>query len=206
MIRKSNFYYLTGCDIPASALLIFVPPVRNGEVFGRSVQSTLLIPEEDPLETMWSPPPPTIEQAKTKHPGISSVQYISALRKLVLLFLQNHPNALIQTLPLDKPSLFPPLHDSLIAVVTKNGTSKYLLPALHRARLIKTPYEILLIRKANAISSRAHELIMRVLGEHAHDDLVGKSAEGKLVMPSEWRIEKEAEAEAAFVASCRREG
>ena len=45
-----------------------------------------------------------------------------------------------------------------------------------------------------------------MLGKHAHDDLIGRSREGKLVMPGEWRIEKEAEAEAAFVASCRREG
>ncbi|KAF8331868.1 prolidase [Cantharellus anzutake] len=202
--QESNFYYLTGCDIPASALLVLIPPPKKGEAFGRSVQSTLLIPEEDPLEIIWSPPPPTIEQAKTTHPAMSSVQYTRALPKLISLFIKNYPDALIQTLPVEKA--FPPPLESFLSIATKNRTSEFLLSALHRARLTKTPHEISLIRKANAVSSRAHELIMRMLGEHAHDDIVGNLPDGKLVMPNKWRIEKEAEAEAAFVASCRREG
>ncbi|KAJ3752867.1 hypothetical protein EV360DRAFT_88325 [Lentinula raphanica] len=41
----------------------------------------------------------------------------------------------------------------------------FLLPALHQARLIKDQQEIDWIRKANEISSRAHEVVMRVLGK-----------------------------------------
>lgn len=63
-----------------------------------------------------------------------------------------------------------------------------------------------MIRKANEISSRAHEVIMRVLGKAVKDKLSGKSQAGTLLMPGDWLIEKEAEAEAIFVASCRREG
>ena len=48
---------------------------------------------------------------------------------------------------------------------------------------------------------------MRLLGKHAKDDILGvESVKDKLTMPSDWRIEREAEAEAAFVAACRREG
>jgi Xaa-Pro dipeptidase len=54
---------------------------------------------------------------------------------------------------------------------------------------------------------------MRLLGQGAKDKLVsrnGKNGATKgtstLIMPSEWRIGKEAEAEAIFVATCRREG
>jgi Xaa-Pro dipeptidase len=101
-------------------------------------------------------------------------------------------------------------------------TDAFLLGALHRARLVKDEDEIALIRcvpflshlssvnppcrKACEISSRAHETVMRVLGLGVRKGAPKfKKPQGALLMPSEWLIEKEAEAEALFVASCRRE-
>ena len=103
--------------------------------------------------------------------------------------------------------LFPSRHPNWDAClspdITTVSTDKYLLAALHHARLVKTPEEVALIRHANAISSRTHEVVMRVLGlgvsAHAADD-------PRLSLSSEWLITKEYEAEALFVASCRREG
>ena len=90
--------------------------------------------------------------------------------------------------------------------VTLNDS--YLLAALHRARLTKTDYEITQIRRANEISSRAHEVVMRVLGQAVKGQIKRATDAGVVrpLLPGEWLIEKEAEAEAIFVASCRREG
>jgi Xaa-Pro dipeptidase len=81
---------------------------------------------------------------------------------------------------------------------------------LHEARICKTPGEVTLIRRACAISSRAHELVMRVLGvgvKAAQDKHKAyKRGSTKVSLPGEWLIEKEAEAEALFIASCKREG
>jgi Xaa-Pro dipeptidase len=185
-------------------LVIFLAPPHDHQV--ESIISTLLIPKEDPLETLWSLPPPTLDEAQISYPSHSSIQYTSMLPEILSTLLKTYPGALIHTLPSEAPSLFSPLSPFFSGPPTELVTSKYLLPALHTARLIKTEHEIELIRKANAISSRAHELIIRLLGKYAQANLVGSFQSGKLVMPEEWRIEKEAEAEAAFVASCRREG
>lgn len=91
--------------------------------------------------------------------------------------------------------------------------SQYLLTALHQARLTKDDYEIALIRKANDISSQAHEVVMRLLGQGVKDKSIYSNGTKRVakekpvqLMPSEWRIGKEAEAEAVFVATCRRAG
>ena len=69
-------------------------------------------------------------------------------------------------------------------------------------------HEVAEIKHANDISSRAHETVMRVLGQGVKGLI--KRGEGagvtRPLLPGEWLIEKEAEAEALFVASCRREG
>ena len=70
-------------------------------------------------------------------------------------------------------------------------TDLYLLSALQQTRLTKDADEIGAIKHANEISSRAHEVMMRVLG---------MAVKGKIQAETEWLIEKEAEAEAIFVA------
>jgi Xaa-Pro dipeptidase len=116
--------------------------------------------------------------------------------------LAEYRDTFIHILP--QSSQFPSLSAEVLKVFGSACTHSYLLPALHLARLVKTPTEIELIRKANAISSRAHEVVMRLLGRDAAGLIRGPEA--GLVMPESWRIEKQAEAEAVFVASCRREG
>lgn len=154
---------------------------------------------------MWSVPPPSIEEATHTHDA-TRVAYLQALSETVSNYSKAYPEAIVHTLPIGSP-LFP---------VTKQDfsqwklapTDQYLLPALQQARLIKTEYEIMQIRKANEISSRAHEVVMRTLGR-AVKGLIQRepgSAISRPLLPGEWLIEKEAEAEAIFVASCRREG
>lgn len=202
--QESNFFYLTGCDVANSSYVLFIP-ASSSSASGISIQTALLIPKEDPLETMWSPPPPTLDAARVSHPTIDTLGYTSTVVDVLSGLLKSNPDAILHTLPDGPTSPFPRLHP-FFSEPSANYTAKYLLPGIHKARLIKTPFEIELIRKANAISSRAHEMIMRLLGKYAKEDILGGADEGKLVLPGEWRIEREAEGEAAFVASCRREG
>lgn len=215
--QESNFFYLSGCDIPNSQLLITIRPPNvapytgsSSTPLGASIHSTLFIPLEDPLETMWSPPPPSLDAAREMfeaHEVVGGNEFEQRIKSMVA----HAGDAVVHILPPIPifPSI-PPLLLTTLAIsgVTPPPITTYLLSSLHAARLIKTPYEIMLIREANAISSRAHEVIMRVLGKDMKE--VGGKVSGKkldgAVLPGQWRIEKEAEAEAIFVASCRREG
>lgn len=158
---------------------------------------------------MWSVPPPTLSEVSATHHA-THVDHPDALPEAIHEQLKAFPEATFHILPANSPD-FPIVSSKYTAVIlSRNGrvTDDYLLPALHRARLTKDAYEIAEISKANAISSRAHETVMRVLGQGVRGAIVKGKGAGveRPLLPSEWSIEKEAEAEALFVASCRREG
>jgi Xaa-Pro dipeptidase len=162
----------------------------------------------NPVDLMWSVPPPSAEVAAKTH-AVTKVSYTTALTPTITQLLAAFPNAIIHTLP-PLPH-FPTLPSQYTALLGAGATvaDAHLLPALHRARLTKTPEELALIRRANEISSRAHETVMRVLGAAVKGALKGQdpaSRGARPPLPSEWLVEKEQEAEALFVASCRREG
>ena len=169
----------------------------------------LFIPKAKLADMMWSIPPPTKEDAAAMF-DVANVKYLEELPWTIEALFKAFPDALFHTLPRNSP-LFPDLPEEHVASILRNDgtiTDQFLLSTLHRARLTKDAYEIELIRKANAISSRAHEVVMRVLGKAVKEkEWGGKGVgENKVVLPGEWLIEKEAEAEAIFGASCRREG
>ena len=156
---------------------------------------------------MWSPPPPTLNAAKGMYDA-TSIGYTSHLATVLNKLLSAHSDVVFHTLP-KVTNHFPVLHPEFsIGQFADLNTEQYFLTAIHRARLIKTDAEIALMRRANEISSRAHEVVMRLLGQGVVDlrrPVEAKSTE-KPSLPSDWRITREAEAEAVFVASCRREG
>ncbi|KAH9929163.1 Creatinase/aminopeptidase [Fomitopsis serialis] len=192
--HESNFYYLSGCAVPSSYLLL---TFQHGTSLAERLLAQLFIPKIELADLMWSVPPPTAEEA-------------SKLYQATPEQMKAYPGATFHVLPKGSP-LFPILpaqYTALILPPHAPATDEYLLPALHRARLTKDAGEIEAIRKANAISSRAHEVVMRVLGRGVRGTITrGKGAGAdRPLLPGEWLIEKEAEAEALFVASCRREG
>ena len=157
---------------------------------------------------MWSVPPPPADVVSQQLEEATSVQYLTSLDDTLLELFKAYPEGIIHTLPASP--LFPQIQPNTLKVANSSGTvsDAYLLSALHKARLVKTEHEITQIRKANEISSRAHEVVMRVLGK-AVRGLIQREAGAAIerpLLPGEWLIEKEAEAEAIFVASCRREG
>lgn len=197
--QESNFYYLSGCTVPSSYVLI---TYQKGTVLETTPSHELFIPKIEVADIMWSVPPPTLQVASQTH-DVTGVDHTEAIPNAIQKLIKTYPEALLHILPEDPP--FFPINEYTGNVP---ATDLYLLKALHRARLIKTDEELNAIRKANEISSRAHEVVMRVLGQGIRGAIIrGKGAgETRPLLPTEWLIEKEAEAEAIFVASCRREG
>jgi len=204
--QESNFYYLTGCTIPASFVLAAYQP---GTSLSANPSDNLFIPKAELEDVMWSVPPPPLEEAKETH-DVTTVDHPAALPAAIDTLLKAFPGALFHTLPRNSP-LFPDLPAEYTQrVLDADGavTDAYFLAALHHARLVKDAYEIAAIKHANEISSRAHEVVMRVLGKAVKGTIKVEDGAGvdRPLLPGEWLIEKEAEAEAIFVASCRREG
>ena len=205
-MQESNFYYLSGCTVPSSFLLA---TFQNGTSLETTPDIQLFIPKTELADLMWSVPPPSIEEASASH-QVTRVSHPDTFSNTLKEKLAAFPNASVHVLPFGSPQ-FPALPPSLTTTTAISGaalTDKFLLSALHRARLTKDAFEIGEIRKANAISSHAHEVVMRVLGQGVRRAIVPGKGAGvdRPLLPGEWLIEKEAEAEALFVASCRREG
>ena len=202
--QESNFYYLSGCAVPRSFLLLTASSTNALE----SSSLSLFIPDVEPADLMWSVPPPTPDAAREAH-DVGYVGLTTELATAIVDALSASPDALVHTLPIAS-SLFPELPDKYLKLARGGAavSDEYLLPALHRARLVKDADEVERIRTANQISSRAHEVVMRVLGKGVREQEKAAGAGGapRPLLPEDWLIEKEAEAEAIFVASCRREG
>ena len=162
---------------------------------------------------MWSVPPPSREEASHTH-DVTTIEYLpSSLNEVIeksVKDLAGSNGVVVHTLPKDSV-LFPKMpQEHTKQLLNADGavtlTDGYLLDALQRTRLLKDADEIEMIKQANQISSRAHEVVMRVLGMAVKRKLECEGNSGRPLLPGEWLIEKEAEAEAIFVASCRREG
>jgi Xaa-Pro dipeptidase len=139
---------------------------------------------------MWSVAPLSLDEARVtiESDQISLISDLDAAMKgLEVIHVLPHT--------LEYPPL-PPLQTT--------SEDRYLLEALHRARLVKDEEEIELIREANRISSGAHEVLMRELGRYAQKRRV-KERNGKAGI-IDWEVESETDAEALFVATCKRAG
>jgi Xaa-Pro dipeptidase len=208
--QESNFFYLTGCNVPSAFLLASYHPQSDFPVDSKAYETTkatLLVPQAELSDMMWSIPPPSISEASQSH-DVTQVAYVSTLAEALENIVKTMPGATVHTLP-QESLLFPKLPTTYGGFLSDSGvvkvTDAYLLNAVQQTRLIKDSEEIALIKQANEVSSRAHEVVMRVLGK-AVKGKIANGAPDRPLLPGEWLIEKEAEAEAVFVASCRREG
>lgn len=229
--------YLTGCTTPSAILVAHVDVDADGE-FTDEPTIKLYIPEPSLAVSMWSGPQTTIAQAASQA-GLDAeteVEYMGEYGGAYDLIedmndkIEEDEPVQLHVLPypgVDDEEMGPldyPVSEVIRSfTVELEGpgmscfTSKYLLDALQRARLTKTPIEIERIREANRITSAAHEIVMRELGRFARrragssEDEDAPTAASTVARKaveslSEWEIESEADAEAVFVAACRRAG
>ena len=181
---------------------------QHGTSLANKPSLHLFIPKTELADLMWSVPPPSLEEATATH-DVTRIDHTAALPSVIQQQIKAFPGAIVHTLPASP--LFPRVAAQYTAAFLAGNlyvTEDYFLAAIHRARLTKDAAEIELIRRANQISSRAHETVMRVLGQGVRGQIVRGHGAGteRPLLPGEWLIQKECEAEALFVASCRREG
>jgi len=206
---------LTGCQTSSSSLFVLFGFPSNSSPDSPNVHHQLFVPRADPLETMWSVAPPTLDESRATFDS-DSIEYTDSLEKVIQDAVErakgdDGARLIVHTLP--NTLEFPPLPESIGAFFEQKVDRErtYLLDALHIARLTKDEYEIDLIREANRISSGAHEVLMRELGRFAQKRKAQAEASGSRARTgkeglTQWEVESEGDAEALFVATCRRAG
>lgn len=176
--------YLTGASsIREASVLITLSENAARPPHEDDITTTLFLPPVDPLEVMWSGLPATPEQVQSDLSALSSVVFRDDSTVASLL-----KSAGVSSSPDGAPLLTLPLTPSPHGLPSgyKASPSKALLSALHEARTVKTKEEIEIMRNANAISSRAHDAVMKGMAVKA--------------------CKSEAEAEAVWTASIKMEG
>ncbi|KAE8542458.1 hypothetical protein D1P53_001237 [Cryptococcus gattii VGV] len=204
--QEANFNYLSGIIHPNCSLAVFfsLPSTPSSSSV---IEHHLFIPAADPAETMWSVAPPTLEVAKQVYDSDNITFSDNMPGVLVSAVKSGNGEVVLHVLP--RTMEYPALPEVIDQIPGLRLESSYLFKALHIARLTKDEYEIDLIRQANRISSAAHEVVMRELGRFASTREKGgrdlKERTGKEAV-REWEIESERDAEAVFVATCKRMG
>lgn len=160
---------------------------------------------------MWSIPPPSLTECEDLFES-HRIAHLDQFYTDIFATIQSSPSSSIHTLP--RTPLFPAFPSKLGEVLgAQTCLTEFLLPALHQARLVKTPAEIALMEKACAITSAAHTVVMRELGRYAttragDKTKLGEEEKGEVrrmdLGPKEWEIQAEGDAEAVFTAVCRR--
>ncbi|KAK1633707.1 putative Xaa-Pro aminopeptidase [Colletotrichum phormii] len=168
--QRRYFYYLSGANFADCAVTYELASDRL----------ILWIPYVEPRQVLWFGSTPGIAEC-LKQLDVDDVRYTTQLSK----FLYRHltPGSTLYVLHADQVP--PLLHGDLLqtaAEVRVDTTS--LQPAADQARVVKTEYEVAMIRKAAAVSAAAHR----------------KVAERLL------KLGNESEIEAIFQAWCTTEG
>ncbi|KAF2237068.1 putative Xaa-Pro aminopeptidase pepP [Viridothelium virens] len=141
--QRRYFYYLTGCPIPESYFTYDI----------EADKSTLYIPPVDPDEVIWSGLPVTVEEAAKLYDVDEVLENTS---------IKSHISSLSTLIYTMEARISPDLH-------LTSPDFHLLRHAIDHCRVRKDAYEIALIRHANAVSSRAHEAVLRA-ARHAPNE------------------------------------
>lgn len=162
--KSFSFYYLTGANFPGCSVTYDIAADKL----------TLWIPFTPPATILWFGNTPSPEECLAKS-DVHDVKYVGELASYLSARLATVKN-LYALRPSQLPRFdgFEPMKPSLKIDVTS------LQPAMDEARLIKSEYEIAMIRKANEISSAAHKKAAMLM----------------------YGMKNECEIEAAFIQAC----
>ncbi|KAF4582869.1 Xaa-Pro dipeptidase [Ophiocordyceps camponoti-floridani] len=141
--QRRYFFYVAGADFPGCHVTYDVKAKRL----------TLWVPYVAPKDVLWFGSRPSPEECFARY-DVDHVRYVDELAGYVDDFQARNPSSTIYLLHADqKPPSRQPFHS------TKQFQDSLLKPAMDRARVVKTDYEIAMIRHANDISSAAHRSI-----------------------------------------------
>ncbi|OTB17931.1 hypothetical protein K445DRAFT_315670 [Daldinia sp. EC12] len=163
--QRRYFYYLTGADFPGCSVTYDIAADKL----------TLWVPFTPPATILWFGKTPTLEECLARS-DVHDVKYIGELPAYLSARLTTIKSLYaLRSAQLPKFDGFEQLRSSLKIDVTS------LQPAMDEARVIKSDYEVAMIRRANEISSAAHRKVALQLGS----------------------MKNECEIEATFSAACK---
>ncbi|KAK6353027.1 hypothetical protein TWF696_005018 [Orbilia brochopaga] len=145
--QKRYFYYLTGYELPDAHVTYDLELDRL----------TLWILRPDPKEKLWSGPSPTPKTLVLTH-DIDVANYADDLATTIAAYTVAHPSAKVHILH----NYYPPVPANALprhSILSPFDNTK-LQRAMDVSRVVKDPYEVAMIRRANDISTRAHLRIM----------------------------------------------
>ncbi|KAI0399581.1 peptidase M24, structural domain-containing protein [Xylaria palmicola] len=145
--QRRYFYYLSGVNFPGCSVTYDI----------EADKLTLWIPFTPPATILWFGNTPSPEHCLARS-DVHDVKYTNLLSEYLASRL-----AKVKTLYALRPSQMPKFagFDRLKPRLHIDTTS--LQPVMDEARVIKSDYEIDMIRKANAVSSEAHKQVARSL-------------------------------------------
>ncbi|KAI1348635.1 peptidase M24, structural domain-containing protein [Xylaria sp. FL0043] len=143
--QRRYFYYLTGVNFPGCSVTYDI----------ESDKLTLWIPYTPPATILWFGNTPSPEDCLARS-DVHDVKYTSSLSDYLTARLTK-----VKTLYVLRSSQMPKFadFDKLKPRLLIDTTS--LQPVMDEARMIKSEYEIEMIRKANTVSSEAHKEVAR---------------------------------------------
>jgi Xaa-Pro dipeptidase len=148
--QRRYFFYLSGCELPDSYLTYEIATEKL----------TLFIPPVEPDEVIWSGLPMSPEEAKAKY-DVDDCKTTKDINGH-LTSQSESAQSTIYAIP-EQVSV----HITFISY--KEKELKQLKTAIEYCRVTKSDYEIALIRKANVISTAAHEAVMKAASKATNE-------------------------------------
>ncbi|KAK4667736.1 uncharacterized protein QC764_001330 [Podospora pseudoanserina] len=141
--QRRYFYYLTGCPLADSYVIHDMD----------SSKTTLFIPPVDPESVIWSGLPVSTEEALSNW-DVDEVKYTNEINATLAHVGASKDNATLYAIPHQ-------VSEKVTFLEFDHKNFSILKEAIEVTRVVKDEYEIAMIGKANQISSRAHELVMK---------------------------------------------
>lgn len=143
--QNRYFYYLSGCEIPGSALLYSF----------KKDKLCLFLPNVDWDDVIWSGMPLSIEEVQ-KICDVDEVYHMKQLNEVLKDQLEDVSKCKIYTTDLDN------IHDDNLKPALIPGDKDFFY-AMDEARLIKDWYELEVLRNAARITDKCHLAVMSAL-------------------------------------------
>ncbi|PSR75201.1 putative Xaa-Pro aminopeptidase [Coniella lustricola] len=147
--QRRSFYYLTGCLLPDCHYTYDISTDK----------ATLYIPAVDAESVIWSGLPLSPEEALQAY-DVDDVRYTSDV------------NGTLTHLASSAKTVFAvpgQVSDDITFLEFDDKNLSILKEAIDNSRAIKSPYEVALIQKANAISSAGHQAVMQRVKHASHE-------------------------------------
>lgn len=159
--QDSDFYYLTGFPEAKSCLVMMIHPDYDFPKESPVINYRLFVQERNYDEEIWTGPRIGVEGAVNDYGADSAYSIETAEDELKKLILDYHDRR-IYFASQDPNSNASKLIEKMEGIILEKDRNLLdALVTLHEVRVVKTPYEIELMRQVCHLSADAHNLLIR---------------------------------------------